>query len=185
MNPVHHKRTKHIDIRYHFIRKHTCEDSTIKFVSIPTNKQVADHFTKGLPSPAFLRHLDVYMGYLNSFLRQLGKGCKSNDSGDGPSQSEKSDKKNEKKPLKLKTKQNNYFFITRSSGKAYEVQCAPENFALQMVEHYRAKTPAPTFNDEVQFQCTVTNSFKRKPWAIRSRHFSQRENIQRPECKFV
>ena len=71
MNPVHHKRTTHIDIRYHFIRKHTCEDSTIKFVSIPTNKQVADHFTKGLPSPAFLRHLDVYMGYLNSFLRQV------------------------------------------------------------------------------------------------------------------
>ena len=28
-NPMHHKRSKHIDIKYHWLREHTYEDGTI------------------------------------------------------------------------------------------------------------------------------------------------------------
>ncbi|GKA56684.1 uncharacterized mitochondrial protein-like protein [Tanacetum coccineum] len=51
-NPVSHKRAKHIDLDYHFIRElvHSGKLYT-KFV--PTNLQVADIFTKSLPRSQF------------------------------------------------------------------------------------------------------------------------------------
>ena len=46
-NPVNHSRTKHIDIRHHFLRDHEAKgDITIHHVS--TEKQLADIFTKPL-----------------------------------------------------------------------------------------------------------------------------------------
>lgn len=46
-NPVQHFRTKHIDIRHHFIRE-LVEDGDIKLHYIPTDKQLADiHKTLG------------------------------------------------------------------------------------------------------------------------------------------
>ncbi|UYV66146.1 hypothetical protein LAZ67_4000486 [Cordylochernes scorpioides] len=47
-NPVHHARTKHIDIKWHYIRS-ICSDGLIEVVHIPTQKNVADILTKGLP----------------------------------------------------------------------------------------------------------------------------------------
>ena len=44
-----HARTKHIDIRYHFIR-YVIESGAIRLVYIPTDKQTADVLTKALPS---------------------------------------------------------------------------------------------------------------------------------------
>jgi hypothetical protein len=44
-----HARTKHIDIRYHFIR-YIIEAGTIKLVYCPTNEMTADTLTKALPS---------------------------------------------------------------------------------------------------------------------------------------
>lgn len=44
-----HARTKHIDIRYHFIR-YIIEAGTIKLVYCPTNDMTADTLTKALPS---------------------------------------------------------------------------------------------------------------------------------------
>jgi hypothetical protein len=44
-----HARTKHIDIRYHFIR-YIIEGGTIKLVYCPTNDMTADTLTKALPS---------------------------------------------------------------------------------------------------------------------------------------
>lgn len=44
-----HARTKHIDIRYHFIR-YIIEAGTIKLVYCPTNDMTADVLTKALPS---------------------------------------------------------------------------------------------------------------------------------------
>ena len=46
---AHHTRTKHIDIRYHFIR-YAVQDGKIKLVYCPTNDNVADVLTKALPS---------------------------------------------------------------------------------------------------------------------------------------
>jgi hypothetical protein len=46
-NPVEHIRTKHIDIRYHFLRDHQQRgDMEIAYVS--TKEQLADIFTKPL-----------------------------------------------------------------------------------------------------------------------------------------
>jgi hypothetical protein len=44
-----HARTKHIDIRYHFIR-YVVEDGTMKLIYCPTNDMTADTLTKPLPS---------------------------------------------------------------------------------------------------------------------------------------
>ncbi|GJX43039.1 retrovirus-related pol polyprotein from transposon TNT 1-94 [Tanacetum coccineum] len=53
-NLVLHSRTKHIDIRYHFIKDHILKgDIEIHFV--PTDLQLADIFTKPLAEPSFTR----------------------------------------------------------------------------------------------------------------------------------
>ncbi|GKA59886.1 retrovirus-related pol polyprotein from transposon TNT 1-94 [Tanacetum coccineum] len=52
--PVLHSRTKHIDIRYHFIRDHILKGD-IELHFIPIQYQVADIFTKPLDEPTFKR----------------------------------------------------------------------------------------------------------------------------------
>ncbi|TYJ97126.1 gag-pol polyprotein [Cucumis melo var. makuwa] len=51
-NPVQHSRTKHIDIRHHFVRE-LVEDKVIKFDHIRSNLQLADIFTKPLDASSF------------------------------------------------------------------------------------------------------------------------------------
>lgn len=51
-NPVNHERSKHIDIRFHFIRDHVKEGS-VKLVHVASRDQVADIFTKPLPMILF------------------------------------------------------------------------------------------------------------------------------------
>ncbi|GJR10075.1 hypothetical protein Tco_0792727 [Tanacetum coccineum] len=53
-NPVLHSRTKHIDIRYHFIRDHILKGD-IELHFIPTPYQLADIFTKPLDEPTLKR----------------------------------------------------------------------------------------------------------------------------------
>ncbi|GJX45592.1 hypothetical protein Tco_0262268 [Tanacetum coccineum] len=62
-NSVLHSRTKHIDIRYHFIRDHILKGD-IELHFIPTQYQLADIFTKPLDEPTFKR-LIVELGMLN------------------------------------------------------------------------------------------------------------------------
>ena len=47
-----HARTKHIDLRFHFIRE-AVEDNKILITYIPTEENVADIFTKALVRPKF------------------------------------------------------------------------------------------------------------------------------------
>ena len=46
-NPIQHSRTKHIDIRHHFI-KDLVEDKVITLEHVATELQLADIFTKAL-----------------------------------------------------------------------------------------------------------------------------------------
>nr|GEW51147.1 ribonuclease H-like domain-containing protein [Tanacetum cinerariifolium] len=51
-NLVQHSRTKHIAVRYHFIKEHV-EKGTIELYFVKTDYQLADIFTKALPTDRF------------------------------------------------------------------------------------------------------------------------------------
>ncbi|WVZ93450.1 LOW QUALITY PROTEIN: hypothetical protein U9M48_039428, partial [Paspalum notatum var. saurae] len=53
-NPVLHSRTKHIDVRFHFLRDHY-EKGDIDLVPVASENQLADIFTKPLEFGAFVR----------------------------------------------------------------------------------------------------------------------------------
>ncbi|KAI5073287.1 hypothetical protein GOP47_0011300 [Adiantum capillus-veneris] len=61
-NPVYHSETKHVDVKYHFIRE-MLEDKQIQLVKVHTTENPADLLTKGLPSESF-----------EHFRKQLGVG---------------------------------------------------------------------------------------------------------------
>ena len=52
---VHHERTKHIDVRYHFLRN----ESRIKVKKVGTADNPADMFTKPVPHSKFQHCLDL------------------------------------------------------------------------------------------------------------------------------
>nr|GEU56115.1 retrovirus-related Pol polyprotein from transposon TNT 1-94 [Tanacetum cinerariifolium] len=62
-NPVQHSRTKHVAVRYHFIKEHV-EKGTIELYFVKTDFQLADPFTKALPADRF-----------NYLVRRLGMDC--------------------------------------------------------------------------------------------------------------
>jgi hypothetical protein len=51
-NPVHHSRTKHIEIRHHFLRDHQLKGDIV-LRHVRTHKQLADIFTKPLDEKRF------------------------------------------------------------------------------------------------------------------------------------
>ena len=55
-NPVHHKRSKHIDVKYHYVRLEI-QYAIIELTYVPTDKNVADVFTK----PATRVRLDILL----------------------------------------------------------------------------------------------------------------------------
>jgi transposase InsO family protein len=59
-NDIHHNRTKHIDIRHHFVRD-AITAGTITLEYVPTQDQLADILTKGLGRVAFERLRDQLM----------------------------------------------------------------------------------------------------------------------------
>ena len=58
-----HKRTKHIDIRYHFIREYV-ESKQVNIVYISTNDMIADILTKPLGSTKF-EHFRIRLRLIN------------------------------------------------------------------------------------------------------------------------
>jgi hypothetical protein len=73
-NPVEHSRTKHIDIRHHFLRDHQ-QKGDIEVFYVSTENQLADIFTKPLDEKTFCRlrnelnvldsrNLDCFIAYM-------------------------------------------------------------------------------------------------------------------------
>jgi hypothetical protein len=57
-NPVQHGRTKHIDLRYHYVRE-KIEDGTVIVKYLSTERMPADMFTKPLGRIVFERQLEM------------------------------------------------------------------------------------------------------------------------------
>ena len=66
-NPVFHDRSKHIDIKYHFLRD-CVQRGTIRLEYIQTDEQVADIFTKALCRHSFVKFRDKLGLLQNPFL---------------------------------------------------------------------------------------------------------------------
>ena len=66
-NPVFHDRSKHIDIRYHFLRD-CVQRGTIRLKYIQTDEQVADNFTKTLCRHSYVKFRDKLGLLPNPFL---------------------------------------------------------------------------------------------------------------------
>ena len=62
-NPVHHKRSKHIDIRYHYIRDKV-ESNDITLTYIHTQEQLADLLIKPLPKQRTQELRGQILGYI-------------------------------------------------------------------------------------------------------------------------
>ena len=62
-NSVQHARTKHIEVRHHFLRDHVAK-CDFELIFIETSKQLADIFTKSLSEDKFC-----------SICRELGMCC--------------------------------------------------------------------------------------------------------------
>jgi hypothetical protein len=56
-NPVHHRRTKHIELDIYFVREKVAIGE-LRVTHVPSAQQLADVFTKGLPSALFLDFKD-------------------------------------------------------------------------------------------------------------------------------
>jgi len=57
-NPVHHRRTKHIELDIYFVRERVALGE-LHVVHVPTDQQFADVMTKGLPTATFRSSLTV------------------------------------------------------------------------------------------------------------------------------
>ena len=57
-NPIYHSRTKHIKIKYHFIRN-TIEEKEVEVKHVRTQDQVADIFAKALSKEKFIYFRDL------------------------------------------------------------------------------------------------------------------------------
>ena len=66
-NPVFHDRSKHIEIRYHFIRDWV-QRGAVRLAYVSTNDQVADILTKSLPKGKHVRFRGMMGVVANTFL---------------------------------------------------------------------------------------------------------------------
>jgi hypothetical protein len=67
-NHVQHSKTKHIPIKYHFLREQV-QDQVVKLEYVPSKEKIADIFTKPLPRESF-EYLRQRLGVISSSLLQ-------------------------------------------------------------------------------------------------------------------
>ena len=59
-NDINNKRTKHIDVRYHFVRQHI-KQKTMELFYVPTAANIADIFTKALAPEPFQKFMKMLL----------------------------------------------------------------------------------------------------------------------------
>lgn len=60
-NPIQHQRSKHIDIRYHYV-KSEIQKQLLNLVYVPSIDNIADIFAKPVPGPRMKTFLTVIIG---------------------------------------------------------------------------------------------------------------------------
>ena len=65
-NPTNRERSRHVDVRVHFLRD-MVRDGSVKFIKCAGTQNVADALTKSLPKPAFHKHREFMQGTAQSF----------------------------------------------------------------------------------------------------------------------
>ncbi len=56
-NPIHHNRTKHVDIQYHFVRENHLSGA-ITLIYIPTAEELADPLTKAVDNVKWAQFIE-------------------------------------------------------------------------------------------------------------------------------
>jgi hypothetical protein len=65
-NPTNRERSRHVDVRVHFLRD-MVRDGSVKLIKCAGTQNVADALTKSLPRPAFHKHREFLKGTSQSF----------------------------------------------------------------------------------------------------------------------
>jgi hypothetical protein len=65
-NPTNRERSRHVDVRVHFLRD-MVRDGAVKLLKCAGTQNVADALTKSLPKPAFHKHREFMQGTAQSF----------------------------------------------------------------------------------------------------------------------
>jgi hypothetical protein len=65
-NPTNRERSRHVDVRVHFLRG-MVRDGSVKLIKCAGTQNVADAPTKSLPRPAFHKHREFLKGTAQSF----------------------------------------------------------------------------------------------------------------------
>ena len=65
-NPTNRERSRHVDVRVHFLRD-MVRDGSVKLIKCAGTQNVADALTKSLPRPAFHKHREFLKGTAQSF----------------------------------------------------------------------------------------------------------------------
>ena len=71
-NPVMHKRSKHIDTKFHFIREKV-ENNTVELVYTPNDQLAANLLTKARPQVKVEKHRRMLMGSMQILSPNSGK----------------------------------------------------------------------------------------------------------------
>ena len=65
-NPTNRERSRHVDVRVHFLRD-MVRDGSVKLIKCAGTQNVADALTKSLPRPAFHKYREFLKGTAQSF----------------------------------------------------------------------------------------------------------------------